>query len=1257
GFGGGIYYENENGKELTLQNVQMDSETAKSGGAIYAATPTILKISDSVFSENEATQQDGGAVYFNSVKSQLDITGTQFLNNIAKKNGGAVYLPNESIVKANRATFSSNKATNGGAIGIGSTAELYLSGSTFNNNTAIQNGGAIWINDTRKNLKASDSMSILEIDSSAFRNNEAFGNGGAIYTKNTEIISNDKGVTFSDNKADQNGGALYAENSDLNLINVTFFNNEAKKGGAIYFLINKDNVQDREITLTTTTNAVNYFTGNKSDDKANSIYFDVEAQDKISKISLNVKSDGILNMVDPMVVDIKNQNLDLDIVKSGSGKWSLGGTNDFSNTKTGTTFDVKSGIFELQNGSELLLTNNNDTGDYFKLYSGATFATTGPVTASAITNLKTTSLDFAVGSKMQLDGNLALNIENIYTIASTLSGSGGFTKQDDAVLTFSGITNNYNGNVTIEGGSFIILKDVDVAGTGHFITEKGDFFMDRDTELKLHADLNQPSLVAKTVSIDKVYLDISGISSNDQQKEFILIHTTDGITGNFNTVNGKTETFASEVDYLTFSLGFLNDRKDYGGTIGLRWYSKNETLQASGVFTLPKEENYFNVGVELHDNKTNLEDDWGGTTLDKYGLGTLELSATNTYSGKTTVHGGELLLTDKQGTGLGNAVVEVQRNTRLGLNFDGKYTKTITGMGQVIQHGGTVELTGNNTYTGGTVLKNGTMEFTADNQFGTGTITFDGGTLRNKAETSLKRTVLINDNKNAQFDTPLFSNDFKSSLTFNGTISGKGGLEKTGDGILTLTGKNTFEGTSYVRNGGLNIEGSVESDVRVQPFAAVSGSGNIKGDLFISRDGYFDWYFSPNQAASEPLNVTGSLYLAEGAVFRPRTDSANFTNQIVNWTVLTYGKTLGGQFLAVDDTFNAFYNFELDYSVKGEIRVNGELLSHPRALGDVVTTGLSIANRKLYRNAFIEMLRETMYRKTATRNGNGLVRGQAVQPTRSVWFTPSARANRFASTFVGGIYDFEAYGMQTGSTFWSNNNSSLGLMIGYERGALRNRLDWIRSHDYQIGLYFGHIFRSGSEFRSFIGGGFQTFTASRNDMVETYMTKYDGSSFEINTEFGKLFAGQNGTLFRPYFAVDIEYSGQTAAQEKEIGNAFRHYGRADLSQFFVRFGADVEKRWQYVDINGGASYTGLLFGQTRAQAPIFYPTRGAGTTSYGARLGRSSITLKTGLNWHLNRQRVNTIFLDYFADIYLDRTGKVADTMQHSGNLGILVRF
>ncbi|MDR1963836.1 MAG: autotransporter-associated beta strand repeat-containing protein [Planctomycetaceae bacterium] len=1267
-FGGGIYYENENGKELKIKNVQFSENQATSGGAVYLVNPTTLNISDTNFSNNQVSGNgDGGAIYFNSGNSTLDITGTTFQNNTATGSGGAVRLQNNSAIKADKVNFSDNKAASGGAVKIGNIADIQIAGSTFYHNVATNgNGGAIEIDDKRTTNLNPDEMNRLNITSTNFSHNiSETGSGGAVYVSNA--VLNTDSVTFSNNSAAQNGGALYAENSDLNLKNTAFTGNETdQKGSAIYFLTTNNQNREiiRKINLETSDNKSGSFTGNRSNGNiANSIYFDGQGTN-VTNILLNVTTGAntILNMTDPMYVDDTNQKIELAIVKNGDGKWSLGGSNDFTKTEIGTTIVVNGGTFELQNGAELLLTNTNikedNVTDHFQLNDGATFATVG-LTDSA-SQLRTTSLDFAAGSKMQLGGNLELNIGNDYTISSTLSGNGGFTKEDSRTLNFRGNTNNYNGNVVIKEGELNIIKDPDNSDSGRFVTQNGSFEMAPNTVLRVNADSESPTIVAKSVTIDRVDLNIGGISGDDT-KEFILIHTTNGIIGNFNTINGDTE---NSYDYLTFNLGFLNNRNDYGGTIGLRWYSKDDELKASGRFTV---NDYFNVGMELYDNKTNLSSNWTGTTLDKYGLGTLELSGTNTYTGKTTIHEGELLLSNKQGTGLGNAAVEVQKNARLGLNFDGTYTKKITGAGQVVQYGGTVELTRENTYTGGTVLKNGIMEFTANNQFGTaGSITFDGGTLRNKAETSLARSIVIVNGKNALFDTPLF-NSSKNSLEIKGTIKGNGGLEKTGEGILALTGTNTFTGTSYVQNGGLKIDGSVTSDVRVQAFAAVSGTGSILskteektrnvtgGDLFISRDGYFDWYFSPQQSKSEPLNVEGSVYLADGAIFRPRTDpDNNFTDQIVGWTVLKYGKTLGGQFSAIDDTFNPFYDFELDYSVPNEIRVNGELLTHPKALGDVITTGLSIANRKLYRKPFAELLRETMYRKTVNSNVNATVRGQAIQPTRSIWFAPTARANRFASTFVGGTYDFEAYGMQTGSTLWSNNNSSLGLMIGYERGALRNRLDWIRSHDYEIGLYYGRIFRTGSEFRGFIGGGFQTFTASRNDTVETYMTKYDGSSFEINAEFGKLFAGKNGTLFRPYFAADIEYSGQTAAQENEIGNAFRHYGRADLSQFFVRLGADIEKRWQYVDLNGGLSYTGLLFGQTRAKAPIFYPTRDAGTTSYGARLGRSSWTLKTGLNWHLNRQRMNTIFLDYYADLYMDRAG---DTVQHSGNLGILVRF
>ncbi len=143
-------------------------------------------------------------------------------------------------------------------------------------------------------------------------------------------------------------------------------------------------------------------------------------------------------------------------------------------------------------------------------------------------------------------------------------------------------------------------------------------------------------------------------------------------------------------------------------------------------------------------------------------------------------------------------------------------------------------------------------------------------------------------------------------------------------------------------------------------------------------------------------------------------------------------------------------------------------------------------------------------------------------------------------------------------------------------------------------------------------------------------------------------------LYRPFIAADLEFGSVNAAQEQPVGNYFLHYGQADLSQCFIRLGLDLEKRFRFIDWNGGISYTCMAIGDTRAETPIYAPMYGYGLNVPGARLGRSSLTLKTGLNWHLNTRRSSSFFIDYIADIYMDRA---ADPAQHSAALGFQVRF
>jgi fibronectin-binding autotransporter adhesin len=100
----------------------------------------------------------------------------------------------------------------------------------------------------------------------------------------------------------------------------------------------------------------------------------------------------------------------------------------------------------------------------------------------------------------------------------------------------------------------------------------------------------------------------------------------------------------------------------------------------------------------------------GTGALVKTGPGTLVLSADNTYSGGTTISNGTLCLGTNSVTGsiLGN----VTTYATLAFNRSDSYTfnGVISGTGSLVQMGsGTVTLTANNTYSGGTTINAGRL--------------------------------------------------------------------------------------------------------------------------------------------------------------------------------------------------------------------------------------------------------------------------------------------------------------------------------------------------------------------------------------------------------------------------------------------------------------------------------------------------------------------------------------------------------------------
>ncbi len=198
-----------------------------------------------------------------------------------------------------------------------------------------------------------------------------------------------------------------------------------------------------------------------------------------------------------------------------------------------------------------------------------------------------------------------------------------------------------------------------------------------------------------------------------------------------------------------------------------------------------------------------------GLSVTVGGPSILTVTSSNTYAGSTTISGGTLQL----GTGIAGqdgsigGTSGVDDEAALVYNLAGSQTASyaITGNGSLTKTGtGTVQLTGANGYTGGTIVSNGSLQLGNASALGTGGLAANGGTLD---LASFSVTV-------ASFSgaSGIVSNSSGGSLavlavnqpiatTFGGSINdgaGQVGLVLQGSSTLTLTGTNGYSGGTTV---------------------------------------------------------------------------------------------------------------------------------------------------------------------------------------------------------------------------------------------------------------------------------------------------------------------------------------------------------------------------------------------------------------------------------------------------------------------------
>jgi autotransporter-associated beta strand protein len=283
-----------------------------------------------------------------------------------------------------------------------------------------------------------------------------------------------------------------------------------------------------------------------------------------------------------------------------------------------------------------------------------------------------------------------------------------------------------------------------------------------------------------------------------------------------------------------------------------------------------------------------LADGTGGTTtliMNSIQGCAWALTGNNTYTGATTITAGSLSIGNGGTTGAisNSSAIDVTGTLKFNRSDNYTYTGVISGAGSIIKDGaGTVTLSGNLSHSGITTVNAGTLRLT-----GTPTsnarkfvinsggiisvidrlnlspipasttadwITLNGGTLSTGIVSGQTYGANRGFTLGASGGTINIPNSDNTNIVqIQSVITGSGALTKTGVGVLSLSGTNTF-------TGGVIVSGGI---LRTQNTAAL---GNIANTITVSSGGSIDVYGTNLQGYTNNITINGQISSDTGAL-------------------------------------------------------------------------------------------------------------------------------------------------------------------------------------------------------------------------------------------------------------------------------------------------------------------------------------------------------------------------------------------------------
>lgn len=505
------------------------------------------------------------------------------------------------------------------------------------------------------------------------------------------------------------------------------------------------------------------------------------------------------------------------------------------------------------------------------------------------------SLDLTADNRVSLDaprtvGGLIFGDAAPATAASwTVDDAGDYTN----ALTLAVAAGSPGLTVNPLGANAVVTLDLPLAGTAGF-TKAGTGTLILKQNNTITGPLN---LSGGTIRLDtgsSLSTGAGAITLNTSATATLLVTGGELSAGGLTTVGaaGNAGTFILESGSAAFN-GGIRTNADFGSVIrvnGGTFNASNVEIRrnsgaaadfASGFLVAGGTSTVGTIGLGTGNSTGALA--LSGGTLTVTGPLTVGFQATAARGGALRVTGGNLNVTD-----LSNGLV-LARNP--GANPNNVASATFTGGVSAIEKitlgydanvtagSATVLINGGALYLGeGGIVKNGTGTFAT-------TLTLTSGTLGANADWSTGVNFTLPTANSIQLKAA-GTNDAPHAITLSGTLTGAGGLNKTGAGVVTLGGINTYAGATTINTGELQLNGSLAaaSSVIVNSTGILSGTGAAAGAVTLNAGGTI----SPGGTAQGTLSL-GSLTWKSGG--RLLIDLSDNSDRLVLSGALTKGST------------------------------------------------------------------------------------------------------------------------------------------------------------------------------------------------------------------------------------------------------------------------------------------------------------------------------------------------------------------------------